>query len=1128
MAEKDNTTVSFKADIAELKKEFRNAATIIRVANSEFKKASAGLDDWSKDADGVTAKCKQLNTIIEAQCTQLSSLEKQYKKVAEREGENSTGAQNLLIQINNLKASIKNNEKQLENYSDSAKRLSAGLDDAKDSAKETSGGFTVLKGALADLVADGIKAAISGFKDLVKASKEAYDEYDQGMDNVVKATGATGEVADKLQSSYKKVSQSVIGDFSDIGSALGEVNTRFGFTGSSLEECTTDFMKFADITGTDAVTAVQLVSRAMGDAGIDSEKYKDVLDELAIAAQASGITIDTLAESITKYGAPMRALGFDTKESIAIFSGWEKAGVNTEIAFSGMKIAISKWADSGKDSREEFKKTLEEIAACPDIAAATTKAIEVFGKKAGPDLADAIQGGRFEYEDFLSLVESSSGTLDKTYDETQSGMDKIKLAVQNARTEVADFIFGIVEEYKPEIEKFIKAGVDGFKKLLVSASKNMPAIKNTVSKVVTFFKDSIKWIIENFDDIKKKAKIAGTAIGAMFITNKIIGFVTGIMKLVKTYTTLKAAIEATTTAQKLMNLTNPAGIATLAAGAIAGLTVAIVNFSNETPAVEKEFSKLSKQEQELRDKTNELIESYEDWKSTRDQHIDDIGTEYGAYEQLAAELDSIVDKNGRIKSGYEDRATTITTVLADALGHEIKIVDGVVQKYGEVKKELKETIALQQAQAAQDTMKDDYLEAKSKVKDALISYKDNLKAYSDAMARYKLAQTEMNTLNSITAEQWAELSQAPEWAEYSLLTYSEACKYAEDKINGLSGPVAAQCDALNKSRDAYTRYATTIQNYEEVTAAIVSGDTQMINDAMSKMYNGFQTVESGTKVSLQKQLENYKSNLVSLENAVREGMPGVTQAQVDEMRNLVELAQAEYDKAPDEMGRTLDSMVQTVASRKSAMMTESSGLGAAVTGPVEADLSRLPGIAGAKAGSMADTVRNARGQMESAGYYAAEGAAVGAESGSGLLANAANSLAGRFVNTFRRILRIQSPSRVMMKLGGYVSEGLAIGIANGAKDVIGSAKALARDAIDTMDRETEGFGNSIFGSINAGLPQLRRAITPSTAISGGSVVNNNYSTTSNCSYNQTNISPKPLRLEDTYRQTKSLLRLKGV
>ena len=61
----------------------------------------------------------------------------------------------------------------------------------------------------------------------------------------------------------------------------------------------------------------------MGDAGIQAEDYADVLDMLTVAGQQSGISIDTLATNLAKYGAPMRALGIDTKDAIALFAGWE-------------------------------------------------------------------------------------------------------------------------------------------------------------------------------------------------------------------------------------------------------------------------------------------------------------------------------------------------------------------------------------------------------------------------------------------------------------------------------------------------------------------------------------------------------------------------------------------------------------------------------------------------------------------------------------------------------------------------------------------------------------------------------------------------------------------------------------
>ena len=318
------------------------------------------------------------------------------------------------------------------------------------------------------------------------ASISAFNEVDEGADIAIKATGAVGDKAREIEESYGNVASSIVGEFSDIGAALGEVNTRFGFTGQELETCTTQFIKFGEVTGADVTSAVQKVSRYMGDASIDSSQYSKVLDNLTVACQASGISMDSLTETLVSYGAPMRALGFETEESIAIFSQWEKAGVNTSIAFSGMKTAISKWSAEGKNAKEEFKKTLEEIKKCPDIASATTKAIEAFGKKAGPDLADAIKGGRFEYEDFLTLLQNSEGQLDGTYDEVIDGADDAKLAMQNmklALSEIGNTIMTMLSPIIQSVSEHIKKFAEKWKSLSPEVQKVIIVIGGLVAAI---------------------------------------------------------------------------------------------------------------------------------------------------------------------------------------------------------------------------------------------------------------------------------------------------------------------------------------------------------------------------------------------------------------------------------------------------------------------------------------------------------------------------------------------------------------------------------------------------------------------------------------------------------------------
>lgn len=311
----------------------------------------------------------------------------------------------------------------------------------------TSAGTALTKGFTAPVAALGT------------ASVGAFKEVDTALDTIKKKTGASGDMMKGFKENFEAVTSSVPAELEDVGAAIGEINTRLGLTGDALSKSSESFLKFAELNGVDVETAVQDVTRAMGDAGIAAKDYESVLDQLNVAGQVSGISIESLTEDLAKYGAPMRALGISTQESIAMFSGWEKAGVNTQIAFSGMKKAISNWGKEGKDSSAEFKKTMEEIKKAPNIASATTKAIAVFGAKAGPDLADAIRGGRFEIDEYMDALKNSGGSVADTFASTQDGVDRFKIATNKAKITLSEFGGTILGVVSPWIDK-LSSGIE--------------------------------------------------------------------------------------------------------------------------------------------------------------------------------------------------------------------------------------------------------------------------------------------------------------------------------------------------------------------------------------------------------------------------------------------------------------------------------------------------------------------------------------------------------------------------------------------------------------------------------------------------------------------------------------------
>ncbi|HCY9242999.1 TPA: phage tail tape measure protein [Staphylococcus aureus] len=468
----DLDSANLNRSLTEIKRNFRTLNSDLKLTGNNFKYTEKSTDSYKQ-------RIKELDGTIAGYKKNIDDLAKQYDKVSQEQGENSTKAQNLRQEYNKQANELNFLEKELEKTTAEFEEFKKAQVEAQRMAEsgwgKTSKVFESMGPKLTKM-GDGLKSIGKGLMigvttpvlGIAAASGKAFAEVDKGLDTVTQATGATGSELKKLQNSFKDVYGNFPADAETVGGVLGEVNTRLGFTGKELENATESFLKFSHITGSDGVQAVQLITRAMGDAGIEASEYQSVLDMVAKAAQASGISVDTLADSITKYGAPMRAMGFEMKESIALFSQWEKSGVNTEIAFSGLKKAISNWGKAGKNPREEFKKTLAEIEKTPDIASATSLAIEAFGAKAGPDLADAIKGGRFSYQEFLKTIEDSQGTVNQTFKDSESGSERFKVAMNKLKLVGADVWASIESAFAPVMEELIKKlsiAVDWFSNL---------------------------------------------------------------------------------------------------------------------------------------------------------------------------------------------------------------------------------------------------------------------------------------------------------------------------------------------------------------------------------------------------------------------------------------------------------------------------------------------------------------------------------------------------------------------------------------------------------------------------------------------------------------------------------------
>lgn len=445
---KTNGEVNYSKTIKEINREMNLAAT-------EYKNQVSAMDKDATATEKLTAAKKKLENQLSLAEKRTELLREQYEKSVEETGKYSAESEKLYKKMlesetgqNKLKAALDETNEALKEQGDVSIDTAKKLQKIEEAGEKVSNvGKKMSIGVTAPIVAAGA------------AGLAAFSEVDEALDTIITKTGATGDVADSLATSFENVGSNTHLELQTVGEAIGEVNTQFGFMDKKLEDSTNYILQFAEINGTDVSQSAIYARQAIEAYDLSYDDLNKVLDVTTKTSQNTGQAVDSLFDSAIKGAPQIKQLGLSFGEGVTLMGQFEQAGVDGNAALSSLSKATVAYAKDGKSLSEGLGELQDKIKNASSETDAINAAAEVFGTKGGPRMADAIRRGTLNLEDLAKIADESQGSVGETFEATLDPIDKSNQAMNNAKLALAD----VGESVQISLLPFFEMAIDALK-----------------------------------------------------------------------------------------------------------------------------------------------------------------------------------------------------------------------------------------------------------------------------------------------------------------------------------------------------------------------------------------------------------------------------------------------------------------------------------------------------------------------------------------------------------------------------------------------------------------------------------------------------------------------------------------
>lgn len=698
---------ALKSQIERLNNELNANRDQLNNARQSAENYADSLNNSGDSANDNRSALERLSDTVSDQEARLADLREAYANAVIEQGESSAEAQRLAGEISQLSQELSDNRDTLENARNSADEFDNSLEDVEESAEDTGDGFTVLKGAISDLVADALNFAIDKFKELMTSA-------DQALNTLQVKTGLSSDemskFKDEMNDLYKNNYGESLEDIADVFSAITQNSKETD--PSKIKDLAKNAIVLRDSFGYEIPESMRAVNMLIDQFGLTGE---EAFNLIAQGTQNGLDKNEDLLDTINEYGVHYHNLGYSAEEFFNSLKNGTDAGTFSVdklgdamkefgiVAKEGSDETVNAWATLGLvqgDNSERIQATTDEISKQKEKIADLEKKLKYayieqgnFNEKTDElkkmKMADNIADWESELSDLkngLSLnekglkeMQNAGGDTKYTISELMSafneGGDKAKEATQdvmNALFELDDEternalgvqLFGTMwEDLQADGVKALSK-IDGEFDKTAETMKEIDSIKyddigsalgvlgRTIeTEIIRPFVDKVVPPIKDFIGwLIENIPIVESTLAGIGTAMATMFVAKQIMAVVNSWKAYKTATEGASIAQWLLNSAQLASPMTLIIGLIAGLVAAFVVLWNKSEAFR-----------------NFWIELWENIKSITSEVVTAVGEFFSSlWENIKSVYASVTEWFSEKFTAVKDAIITVITPILD-------------------------------------------------------------------------------------------------------------------------------------------------------------------------------------------------------------------------------------------------------------------------------------------------------------------------------------------------------------------------------------------------------------------------------------------------------------------------------